>query len=168
MGMLIFSSSGCCKSVDINQSQLEGYPIASDVFTTLQKTVVPDSIPSGSQMVLPNEISKFKQNGYGNWSYGPGIDSVKRLDIMPANYSGASVTDTARLLNFFAITDIHISDKESPAQSVYYGYKWGIISGYSPIMPYTTQVLDATVQTANALHKKNHFDFGISLGDASW
>ena len=79
VGMLIFSSSGCSKEVDQNESQLEGYPIASDVFTTLQRTVVPDSIPSGSETVLPYEISKFKQNGYGNWSYGPGIDSVKRL-----------------------------------------------------------------------------------------
>jgi metallophosphoesterase (TIGR03768 family) len=165
MGMLIFSSSGCCKSVDKNQSQLEGYPIASDVFTTLQKTVVPDSIPSGSKTVLPYEVSKYKQNGYGNWHYGPGIDSVKRLDIMPTNYSGASANNTARLLNFFAITDIHITDKESPAQAIYEGYKGGSSSAYSPVMMYTTHVLDAAVQTINAIHKQNPFDFGISLGD---
>jgi len=45
----------------LGQSKLEGYPIASDVFTTLQKTVVPDSIPSGSETVLPYEVSKYKQ-----------------------------------------------------------------------------------------------------------
>ena len=150
----------------LGQSQLEGYPIASDVFTTLQKTVVPDSIPSGSETVFPYEISKYKQNGYGNWHYGPGIDSVKRLDIMPTNYSGASANNTARLLNFFTITDIHITDKESPAQAIYFGYKGGYSSAYSPVMLYTTQVLDAAVQTINALHKQNPFDFGISLGDA--
>jgi metallophosphoesterase (TIGR03768 family) len=164
--MLILSSSGCCKSIDINQSRLEGYPIASDVFTTLQKTVVPDSIPPGSETVLPYEISKYKQNGYGNWSYGPGIDSVKRLDIMPANYSGPSVTNSTRLLNFFAMTDIHITDKETPAQVIYLGYKGGISSGYSPVMLYTTHVLDAAVQTINTLNKKDPFDFGISLGDS--
>jgi metallophosphoesterase (TIGR03768 family) len=166
MGMLILSSSGCCKSIDINQSRLEGYPIASDVFTTLEKTIVPGSIPSGSEKVFPYEISKFKQNGYGNWSYGPGIDSVKRLDIMPANYSGPSVTNSTRLLNFFAMTDIHITDKETPAQVIYLGYKGGISSGYSPVMLYTTHVLDAAVQTINAIHKENQFDFGISLGDS--
>jgi len=32
-------------------------------------------------------------------------------------------------------------------------------------MLYTTHVLDAAVQTINALHKKDPFDFGISLGD---
>jgi metallophosphoesterase (TIGR03768 family) len=36
---------------------------------------------------------------------------------------------------------------------------------YSPIMPYTTHVLDAAIQTINALHKQTPFDFGISLGD---
>jgi metallophosphoesterase (TIGR03768 family) len=168
MGLLIFSSLGCSKNVenvDKNRSQLEGYPIASEVFTTLQKTVVPDSIPSSSDKVFPYEISKYKQNGYGSWHYGSGIEVVKRLDIMPTTYSGASATNAARLLNFFAITDIHISDKESPAQAIFFGYKGGIISGYSGIMLYTTHLLDAAVQTINTIHKHHPFDFGISLGD---
>jgi metallophosphoesterase (TIGR03768 family) len=141
------------------------YPIASDVFTTLQKTVAPDS-PSGSEKIRPGEVSKYKQNGYGIWHYGPGIDLVKRLDLMPADYSSASAVKTARLLNFFTITDIHITDKESPAQAIYLGLKDGISSAYSPVMLYTTHVLDAAVQTINAIHKQNPIDFGISLGDA--
>jgi metallophosphoesterase (TIGR03768 family) len=64
------------------------------------------------------------------------------------------------------MTDIHITDKESPAQAVYYGYGWGMISGYSPAMLTTTQVLDAAVQTVNALNREKPFDFGIFLGDA--
>jgi metallophosphoesterase (TIGR03768 family) len=32
-------------------------------------------------------------------------------------------------------------------------------------MLYSTQVLDAAIQTVNALHKQNPMDFGISLGD---
>ena len=140
------------------------YPIASDVFTTLQRAVVPDP-PSGSEKILPSEVSKYKQNGYGNWHYGPGIDSVKRLDIMPAAYDGASAANSARLLNFFTITDIHITDKESPAQAIYLGLKDGICSAYSAVMLYTTHVLDAAVQTINAIHKQNPIDFGISLGD---
>ena len=34
-------------------------------------------------------------------------------------------------------------------------------------MPYTTQVLDAAIQTVNALHAQAPFDFGLSLGDAA-
>src|SRR5450756_1247088 len=70
----------------------EGYPIASDIFTTLQKTVVPDPIPADSETVFPYELSKYKQNGYGSWQYGPGLDPVKRLDLMPTTYRGASAT----------------------------------------------------------------------------
>jgi hypothetical protein len=84
---------------------------------------------------------------------------------MAKGYSGASAVNTARLLNFFTISDIHISDKEPPAQAVYSGYKGGNSSAYSPVMLYTTHVLDAAVQTINAIHKQKPFDFGISLGD---
>jgi metallophosphoesterase (TIGR03768 family) len=164
-GMLIFSLLGCSKSVIRNQSQLESYPIASDVLTTRQRTVMPDP-PSGSGMISPSEVSKYKQYGYGNWHYGKGIDDGKRTDIMPITYNGASVAKKAKLLTFFTITDIHITDKESPAQAIYLGLKDHISSAYSPVMLTTTHVLDAVVQTINALHKQNPIDFGIALGDA--
>ena len=141
------------------------YPIDYKVFTTLDRTVIPVPVPLTSPKLHPYEIPKFSQYGYGVWQYGPGLGFEKRLDLMPPAYSGTSATNTAKLLNFFTMTDIHITDKESPAQVVYYGSEWGVISGYSPVMLYTTQVLDAAVQTVNALHKQNPFDFGISLGD---
>jgi metallophosphoesterase (TIGR03768 family) len=141
------------------------YPIASDVFTTLQRTVAPDP-PSDPEKIRPSEVSKYKQNGYGIWRYGPGVHPVKRLDLVAADHSSASAVKTARLLNFFTITDIHITDKESPAQAIYLGLKDGVSSAYSPVMLYTTHVLDAAVQTINAIHKQNPVDFGISLGDA--
>ncbi len=67
----------------------------------------------------------------------------------------------ARLLTFFAISDIHITDKESPAQPIYPGWRAAFgpssrrldAGSYSPIILSTTQVLDAAVQTINALHK---------------
>ena len=75
-------------------------------------------------------------------------------------------------MNFFAMTDIHITDKEAPNQLIYdqqvdsvYGAP--MTSLYSPVMLYTTQVLDAALQTVNALHGQTPFDFGISLGDAA-
>jgi len=173
MGVLIFSLTGYSKSDAGQQSQLEGYPIASDVFTTRQKTVVPDPTPSVT--ILLDEVSKYKQYGYGTWKDGKGIDDGKRTDIMPAGYTGASATKKAKLLNFFTITDIHITDKESPSQLIYlqqliYPSKgkapWSFVTSiYSPVMLYTTHVLDSAVQTVNALHKKNPIDFGISLGD---
>jgi metallophosphoesterase (TIGR03768 family) len=166
-GMLIFFSSGCSKSVIRNQSLPEGYPIASDVFTTRQRTVVPG--PKPSVTIHLDEVSKYRQYGYGNWTFGEPLTSVTRTDIMAALYDGSAVTKKATLLNFFTITDIHITDKESPNQLIYLQRLHPTLpvgaSLYSGIMLSTTQVLDAAVQTINALHKQNLFDFGISLGD---
>jgi metallophosphoesterase (TIGR03768 family) len=86
---------------------------------------------------------------------------------MSPAYTNTSATNTANLLRFFTITDIHITDEETPAQAIVFGYKGGISGGYSPAMLYSTQVLDAATQTINVLHKQNPFDFGISLGDAA-
>lgn len=170
IGMQIFCLMGCStcsKTVVKNISQLEGYPIDLDVFTTAQRTVVPG--PKPVVTISLYEISKYSQYGYGNWAIGDSLGVVTRNDIMPANYDGASVIKKAKLLNFFTITDIHITDKESPNQLIYLQRLHPELpvgaSLYSGIMLYTTQVLDAVVQTINALHKNNPFDFGISLGD---
>ncbi|MFH0727621.1 MAG: TIGR03768 family metallophosphoesterase [Pseudomonadota bacterium] len=167
MALLIFVLPGCGGDDDSDQSQLKGYPIATDVFTTREKTVIPDTLPSDAETIYPYEISKYEENGYGAWHYGPGVDSGKQPDIMPAGYSGAFVTNTARLLNFFTITDVHIADEETPCSAIDSGYLGDNSSAYSPVMMLTTQVLDATVQTINALHQKKPFDFGMGIGDAT-
>jgi metallophosphoesterase (TIGR03768 family) len=167
IGMLIFSSAGCSTAAARDQSQPKGYPIASEVFTTLQRTVVPG--PKPASPIHLDEVSKYKQYGYGNWTFGGSLKSVMRTDIMPALYDGTAVTKKARLLNFFTISDIHITDKESPNQLIYLQRLHETLpvgaALYSGVMLYTTQVLDAAVQTINALHKQKPFDFGISLGD---
>ena len=141
------------------------YPIDSKVVTTLERTVEAVPVPSDAPWLFPYQVSEYRQYGYGRWQYGPGIPCEKRTDIMPAGYSGASATHTAKLLSFFSLADPHMADKESPAQAIYFGYKGYLASAYTPAMLYTTHVLDAAVQTVNALHEKNPFDFGISLGD---
>jgi metallophosphoesterase (TIGR03768 family) len=146
----------------------QGHPIASDVQTTLQRTVAPGATPSTA--IALREVSKYAQYGYGNWNYGSGLPYDRRLDIMPPTYSGSAVTKKTKLLNFFTISDIHITDKESPNQLIYLQRLHPTLpvgaSLHSGIMPYTTHVLDAAVQTVNALHKQNPIDFGLSLGDA--
>ena len=141
------------------------YPIDLNAVTTLERTISPVPVPSTSPKIHPYNISEFSQYGYGVWQYGPGLGFQKRSDLMPSGYSATSTAGVAKLLNFFAMTDVHITDKESPAQAVYSGSQWGMISGYTPSMLYTAQVLDVAVQTVNALNKKDPFDFGIFLGD---
>jgi len=167
ISLLILSVSGCSKCFVKNQSESKSYPIAADVQTTAQRTVVPGAKPA--TVINLWEISKYSQYGYGNWTFGPGLPYDRRLDIMPAAYSGSAVTRKTKLLNFFTISDIHITDKESPNQLLYIQRLHPTMpvgaSLYSGIMLYTTHVLDAAVQTVNALHQKNPLDFGLSLGD---
>lgn len=151
-----------CKSFDEIESHLEEYPIAYPIFTTLERTIIPNAVPSNATTIFPYQLSQYNKNGYGAWHY----TYEKRFDIMPSTYTGASVTNIAKLIHFFSISDTHITDKESPAQTIYWGYKGGTPSAYSGAILYTTQVLDAAIQTINALHKENPFDFGIALGDA--
>ena len=167
MGVLIFPWVGYSESDTGQQARLEGYPIASEVFTTLQRTVVPGPKPSVN--IPLDKVSKYKENGYGQWTTGAPLFSEKRTDLMGSAYDGAAVTKKSKLLNFFTISDIHITDKESPNQLIYLQRLHETLpvgaSLYSGVMLYTTQVLDAAVQTINALHKQKPFDFGISLGD---
>ena len=66
------------------------------------------------------------------------------------------------------MSDIHLTDIQSPAQTIYFGLNGqpGMSSAYSPVILYTTHVLDAAVQTVNSLNKKSAIDFGLLLGDA--
>jgi len=137
------------------------------VYTTLQRQIVPTSV-NVSTDIRPFDIPAFAANGLGNWTYGPGAPYTRRLDLMPGDYKADAAKNTGSLLHFFTISDIHITDEESPAEAVFFGLsRKGIISAYSPSMLYTTHVLDAAVRTANALHRESPLDFGLSLGDAA-
>ena len=145
------------------------YPIDPNVLTTVDRTVIPQSVMNGLAPKELFKISEYARFGYGAWTFGPGLALEIRDDIMPNNFKSSGVTNKVKLAHFFTITDIHITDKESPSQLIYLQQSdpMGayVTSVYSPVMPYTTHVLDAAVQTVNAIHQKNPMDFGISLGD---
>ena len=94
-----------------------------------------------------------------------------RADLLPAGAAPRTTGKKAKLLRFFTFTDVHITDKEAPNQLIAFQktepFAVNISSIYSPVMLSTTQVLDAAIQTVNALHKSDPFDFGVMLGDAS-
>ncbi len=157
------SANPTADAADSAESPSQSVP---PVATTGAQTIVPDVIPAGTTKVLPHELAKYAPNGYGGWSYGPGLDHVRRLDLMPADHLGViAAPGAATLLRFFAITDIHITDVQSPAQAILFGYEGFLSSAYSGVMLYTHHVLDAAVRTVNAMHREAPIDFGISLGD---
>ena len=158
----------------------EEWPISKDVYTTAQQQVLPIGLTPDTPQINPADVPLYEVFGYSAWHVGPGTDYSqdpnitqpydKRTELAPAYVNAANA---ARLLSFFTISDIHITDKESPAQPINPGWSavFGpssaglFVSSYSPIILSTTQVLDAAIQTANALHEKTPFDFGMSLGD---
>ena len=167
-------------SINNTQTTVPEYQIESDVQTTAERTIVVPAV-QGLQKQELFKVSEYDKYGYGTWYYGPGAIQEPRIDIMPDGYDPALVTKAKKLLNFFAMTDVHQGDKESPTQMIYLqylyyptpipgmgNYPWTFeTSIYSPVMMYTPFVFDAALQTANALHKKDPFDFGLGLGDAA-
>jgi metallophosphoesterase (TIGR03768 family) len=151
--------------------QVVSWPIASKVYTTAQQQVLPVPLAAATPQIGPGDIPLYDQYGYSAWTIGGPLPHTLRTELAP-NYKGAP--GAARLLSFFSISDVHIADKESPAQPLYIGWSApygpssaGLSSAYSPILLSTPHVLDAAVQTINALHKITPFDFGMSLGDAA-
>jgi metallophosphoesterase (TIGR03768 family) len=170
LGLGTLNLSSCAGSTSSLQPQPQTvrWPIASNVFTTAQQQVLPAAVPATAAQISPADAAQYAPNGYSTWNLGGPLTHVLRKDLAPA-YTGAP--NVARLLNYFSMSDIHIADKESPAQPLFVGinagYGSGMSSAYSPIILSTPQVLDAAVQTINALHKTFPFDFGLSLGDAA-
>jgi metallophosphoesterase (TIGR03768 family) len=152
------------------------YPIDPEVYTTRERTVHPASITDTPPYLTIDRAGLYGPRGYSAWTFGDGVDAG--ILLLAPNSPAGTFSPTARLLNFFTMSDIHIVDKESPVQAIYgallpgqnppIGFGNANTSAYSPIMLSTTQVLDAAVQTINALHRsRTPFDFGMSLGDAA-
>jgi hypothetical protein len=143
------------------------YPISSDVKTTRERTVRPVSIPDAPKISIA-EVSQYGMLGYSSWEFGAAVDYGA---LLPDGSPVGPYNPVETLLTYFSISDTHITDKESPAQGIFLGTgpfgEFGNVNlpAYSPVMLYTTQVLDAVVQTINALHAEAPFDFGIGLGD---
>ena len=133
---------------------------------TRQRTITPVALSPGTPLLYPDDVAAYAIYGYSSWQWGPGENEGQQLTNMPAGYTGA--TNAARLLSYLSVSDAHITDKETPCQAIYFAYQGGIGSPsacYSPVMLYTTQVLDAAIRTANAVNRLTPFDFALSLGD---
>jgi metallophosphoesterase (TIGR03768 family) len=169
-GAGVLELTGCGSPVAPPAPQPVSWPIAKQVFTTAQQQVCPVALSPSVRQLHPGDVSLYAQYKYSAWNLGGPLQHIVRKDLAP-DYAGAP--NVSRLLYYFSISDIHIADKESPAQPLYIGWSApygpassGLSSAYSPILLSTTQVLDAAIQTINALHQAAPFDFGISLGDA--
>ena len=160
-------------------TELRGYPIDR---RTVRKTTeqmlafdlpAPVAKPKSANGLHPTEMSRvqdFDRFGYGRYRLAGGLPIVPRHDLLARSKSDAPSAKLKQLANFFAMTDVHMTDKEAPNQLIYIqqadsAHGGAMTSIYSPTIMYTTHMLDAAVQTVNVLHERSPFDFGICLGD---
>lgn len=152
---------GCSSNTS---QQVVQWPISNTVYTTVDHQILPVPVSASAPQIAPKDLALYTQYNYSSYTLGQGLPCTVWETI------AAKAPNAALLLSFFTITDIHIADKESPAQPLYYEWSKPFgptcnSSAYSPVVLATTHVLDAAVQTINAVHKTSPFDFGISLGD---
>jgi metallophosphoesterase (TIGR03768 family) len=152
-------------------SEAPSYPIDQTVVATRERMIAfPATLPGLSKAQI-DQVGQYAKFGYGAWTYGAPLPVATRADLLPAGAAPRATGKKAKLLRFFAFTDVHITDKEAPNQLIAFQqtepFAVNNTSICSPVMLATTHVLDAAIQTVNALHKRDPFDFGIMLGDAS-
>ena len=172
----------------LNKNNVPSYPITAEVFTTLDKTVrdprsrLPHiqaryfcrvrslntrqtATVSGIRMGFPTSLRSPPWwcggvNGPGALIHRTRIHRVRRF-FLSSHYKRRPYRRQRkpRLSVTIWVTIIRSSKHQA-------GHPVGNSSAYSAVILYTTHVLDAAVQTINALHKAAPFDFGIGLGDA--
>lgn len=152
-------------------SEPRRYPIETPAVTTQERMLAfPATVTPGRDKAELHQVMRYKELGYGEWSYGSGLPIERRTDLMPAGYHKPTDAARKRLVKFFSFSDVHITDKEAPNQLLLFQQTEPAAASntsvYSPVMLYSTQVLDAAIQTVNDLHRRDRFDFGIALGDA--
>jgi hypothetical protein len=177
-GTVAFTSLGTLNMGCGSGRPISGYPIDSTVARTTQRVL---SFPMPSKVTNPGSgtglcplelslVSQYAKYGYGEYTFGGGLPVEQRFDLMPPGYASSAPTRIERLASFFAMSDVHITDKEAPNQLIHLQQADPVMGApntsiYSPVMLYSTHVLDAAIQTVNVLHKETPFDFGICLGD---
>lgn len=175
-GLSVASLSAACGG----GASLRSYPVdgrraskTTEQMLAFDFRAPPVASPRSSVGLHPTELSRvqdYDKFGYGQYRLGNGLAAVPRRDLLADPGNRLAPARRRKLASFFAMTDIHITDKEAPNQLIYLQQadsKHGaaMTSVYSPVIAYTTQMLDAALQTVNALHERDPFDFGISLGD---
>lgn len=107
---------GCAS---VGSASVQRYPIDSKVATTAQRMISFPMNVSGLAITELDRVAQYSALGYGQWAYAAALPVVQRTDIMRTGYSNPSPARNRKFVNFFAFTDIHITDKEAPNQLIY-------------------------------------------------
>lgn len=112
----------------------------------------------------PDDVANYANKGYGISKVSTGLSYIVRSDLLESGYN-VNLNQSKKFISLFTMSDIHITDVQSPAQALIFG-KSGMAAAYSPTILYSAQELEAAVEGVNKINAASKIDFGLMLGDA--
>ena len=155
IGLATLKLAGCGGT---NAPQIVSWPIAEQVYTTAQQQVWPVALSSSVRQLHPGDVALYAQYQYSAWTVGGPLHHVVRTGpgsrTIPGRPTRPGCCTTSPSPTFTLPT------RNRPRSRIYMGWSApyghgssGKSSAYSPILLSTPQVLDAAIQTINALHE---------------
>jgi 3',5'-cyclic AMP phosphodiesterase CpdA len=143
-------------------------PLAVAVLTT-ERTIVPSkarlAAPDARSPIDPADRASLLRDGFDAYDFGPGESVIERAPeghSVPAPGAGRKV-----LARFIHVTDIHITDDESPIRLARFDGGSPFDGAARPHSSHMGRVLNAAVRTVNALHHAEPLDFLLLGGDST-
>ncbi len=142
-------------------------PLADAKLTT-ERIIVPkqarESKPDARVPMDPSSREALLALGYGAYDWGAGEPVLPR---MPDGTSTppASGANAKRLVRLVHMTDVHVTDDESPIRMELFDGAPPLDGAARPQAPFEGRMLNAAVRTINVLHTKDPVDFVLVTGD---
>lgn len=143
-------------------------PLAGVALST-ERTIVPSkpmSSPHDPRSPMdPDARASLWDDGFGEYEHGPGEPVVDRMpdgSAPPSPGAGRKV-----LSRFIHVSDIHLTDDESPARLASFDGGYPFDGAARPHSSHMGRVLNAAVRTVNALHRAEPLDFFLLGGDTT-
>ena len=142
--------------------------LAVAVLTT-ERTIVPSkarqTAPDARSPIDPVGRASLLRDGFDAYDFGPGEPVIERPpEGHPTPTPGASRKVLAR---FVHVSDIHITDDESPIRLARFDGGHPFDGAARPHSSHMGRVLNAAVRTVNALHRSQPLDFLMLGGDST-
>ncbi len=140
----------------------------SAVLTT-ERTIVPSkerlAALDDRNPLDPGDRESLRAEGFGDYEFGAGEPVMDRTPDGAA--APASGPNRKILTRFIHVSDIHVTDDESPVRMAKFDGAEPADGAARPQAAYMGRMLHAAVRTVNALHRSESLDFVMLGGDST-
>jgi 3',5'-cyclic AMP phosphodiesterase CpdA len=148
-----------CSSKSSDEKKALPLELPKVTYSTLNKTYREASEPTAN--LAYDDLDGIDAAGYGLIKEMPGEPHLLRSELAPAGWN-APGSGRKPLLLLAHISDIHITDEESPMRMCKANF---IDSAFRPHELYATHLLDAAIRTINGVADKTRVDLVLDTGD---